>query len=403
MFTSIKKTIAVLDIGSSKIVSMVVRPLNKDFEIIGVGKVLSEGIKHGIITDVKLARSAIASAVYEAEKMSEQPIDKVTVNVSNSLTKSMLITIKTDFSGNQILPSDLKKLKEIAFRKVDLSKNEILVYKVLKHDLDEMKDIIDPEFMFANLLISYIHIVTIPIKYLINISSSLLGCQLKISNFMISSEASGISCLQDSETTAGCVLIDIGGGNADYVVYKEKKIIETGVVPLGGINITRDISEYFSITFEEAEKLKILHAGLKNVHPEEEKNVQIRTTNGNTSKQINKQMLNKVVMARVSEIIEFVMIRLREKKQHRACLSRIIFTGGTSKLNNLVPFIEEKYKVSARIGSPNNITIKNGFTEDPAFATVLGLIKSSVNKGNDYLGYETSKVKKALSWLKQNF
>jgi len=403
MFTSIKKTTAVLDIGSSKIVSMVVRPLDNDFEIIGVGNVLSEGIKHGVINDVKLARSAIASAVYEAEKMSEQAIDKVIVNVSNSLTKSIIITIKTDFSGNQILPSDLKKLKEIAFKKIDLSKNEVLVYKILKHDLDEMKDIIDPEFMFANLLVSYIYIVTIPIKYLINISSSLLGCQLKISNFMISSEASGISCLKESETTAGCVLIDIGGGNADYVVYKERKIIEAGGVPLGGINITRDIAEYFSVTFEEAEKLKILHSGLKNVHPEEEKNVEIRATNGSALKQINKQMLNKVVMARVSEIIEFVMIRLREKKQHRACLSRIVLTGGTSKLNNLVPFIEEKYKISARIGIPNNAIIKNGFAEDPAFSTILGLIKNSANKGKDYLGYETSKVKKALSWLKQNF
>lgn len=403
MFTPIKKTIAVLDIGSSKIVSMVVRPSDNDFEIIGVGNVASEGIKHGIINDVKLARSAIASSIYEAEKMSEQTIDKVTVNVSNSLTKSIIITIKTDFGGNQILPADLKKLKEIAFSKIDLSKNEVLVYKVLKHDLDEMKDISDPEFMFASLLVSYIHIVTIPIKYLINISSSLLGCQLKISSFMISSEASGISCLQDSEITTGCVLIDIGGGNADYVVYKEKKIIESGVVPLGGINITRDISEYFSITFEEAEKLKILHSGLKHVHPEEEKNVEVRSANGNAPKQINKQMLNKVVMARVSEIIEFVMIRLREKKQHRACLGRIVFTGGTSKLNNLAPFIEEKYKVSARVGTPNNVIIKNRFATDPVFSTVLGLIKHSANKSSDYLGYETSKVKKALSWLKQNF
>ena len=395
MLAQTSKTLNVLDIGTSKVTSIIARSVDNKFEVLGVGNHSSSGIRHGVISDVKMARATIASAVYEAEKMAGKNADKVMINVSNPLIKSRTITIRTDFGGNQILPSDLRKLKNIVFSKIDLTKDEVLSYKVLKHDLDEMKGISDPEFMFANLLISYVHIVTIPVKYLINMGSCLLGCQLKISNFVLSSEASASVCLSDSEKIEGCVLIDIGGGNADYVVYKNKKVLECGVVPLGGINITRDIAECFSISFTEAEKIKITHGGLG---ASEGKIIE-----SGTDKNVNTHTLNKVVTARFSEIMNFVMKRLREKKQYRTCLNKIVFTGGTSKLLGLTEFVEEKHKAVVRVAVPNNINIEGGFSQDPIFSTSLGLIKNSGVKREYGFRHESSKIKRAIEWLKQNF
>jgi cell division protein FtsA len=399
MLAQTNKTLNVLDIGTSKVTSVIARFVDNKFEILGVGNHSSGGIRHGVISDVKMARSAIASAVYEAEKMAGRNADKVIINVSNPLIKSRTITIRTDFGGNQILPSDLRKLRNIVFSKIDITKDEILSYKVLKHDLDEMKGISDPEFMFANLLVSYVHIVTVPVKYLINMGSCLLGCQLKIGNFILSSEASASVCLDDSEKVEGCVLIDIGGGNADYIVYKNKKVLECGVIPLGGINITRDIAECFSISFAEAEKIKVLHGGLERLGVVEGNIIEIKGTN----KIVNTHVLNKVIRARFLEVMNFVMKRLREKKQYRTCLNKIVFTGGGSKLSGLVEFIDQKYKASARVGAPNNIKIEGGFSEDPVFSTSLGLIKSSVVKRDYGFRHESSKIKKAIEWLKQNF
>jgi len=209
MFVSNNKTVAVLDIGSSKITTIIASVYDDEFEIIGSGNYLSEGIRNGEISDVKRARATIASSVYEAEKLSGKNIDKVIVSVSNPLLRSRTITIKTNFGGNQILPSDIKKLKSMVLSKIDLTKNEVLSYKVLKYDLDDMKDIVDPEFMFANLLTAYAHVTTVPLKHLVNMGSCLLGCQLKIGNFVPSSKASAEACLTEEEKREGCVLIDI--------------------------------------------------------------------------------------------------------------------------------------------------------------------------------------------------
>ncbi len=399
MLTQSSKVLNVLDIGTSKVTCIIVRFVDNKFEVLGVGNHSSGGIRHGVISDVKMARSAIASAVYEAEKSAGRSADKVVVNVSNPLINSRMLTIRTDFGGNQILPLDLKKLKNIVFSKIDLNKDEILSYKVLKHDLDEMKGISDPEFMFANLLVSYVQIITVPVKYLINMGSCLLGCQLKVGSFILSSEASASVCLEDSEKAEGCVLIDIGGGNSDYVVYKNKKMLDCGVVPLGGVNITKDIASCFSVSFEMAEKIKTLHGNLSRLGVGEDNVINIKGLN----KTINHNILTKVISARFEEIMSFIMKRLKEKKQYRSCLNKIIFTGGSSKLSGLVEFVDHKYDAVSRVGVHNNLDIDNEFLQDPSFSTSLGLIKNSVVKREYGFRHEASKFKKAIEWLKQNF
>lgn len=398
MFVSNNKTVAVLDIGSSKIVTLIANVSEDEFEIIGSGNHAAEGIRNGVVSDVKLARASIASSVYEAEKLSGKNIDRVVVNVSNPLLRSRTITIKTNFGGNQILPSDIQKLKSIVLNKIDLAKNEVLSYKVLKYDLDEMKDISDPEFMFANLLTAYAHVMTVPLKYLVNMGSCLLGCQLKIKSFVPSSRASAEACLTEEEKKEGCVLIDIGAGCSDYVAYKNKQIVGCGVIPIGGSNITRDIAEYFSTSFDDAEKIKLLHGGLKRIPSEESKIIESKS-----SKKINNQTLNRVIIARFSETMDFVMERLKEKKQNRTCLNRVVFTGGCSKLSGMLEFVTDKYRLNARIGVPNAVSIENGFSEDPSFATAVGLLKSSSGKATKTFRHNHSKVKRVLLWLKQNF
>lgn len=378
--------------------SIIANIYDDELEIIGSGNHESEGIRNGAVSNVKLARATIASSVYEAEKLSGKNVDKVIVNVSNPLLRSRTIAIKTSFGGNQILPSDIKKLKAMVLSKIDLTKNEVLSYKVLKYDLDEMKDIADPEFMFANLLTAYAHITTVPLKHLVNMGTCLLGCQLKIDNFVPSSKASAESCLTEEEKREGCVLVDIGAGCSDYIFYKNKQMVGCGVVPIGGANITKDIAEYFSVDLGSAEKIKLLHGGLISTLSEDR-----RTIEASASKKINNQTLNRVIVARFSEIMDFLMERLREKKQNKPCLSRVVFTGGCSKISGMLEFVEEKYKLNARIARPSSIKAENGFSEDPSFSTALGLLKSYSEKTKKPPSYDRSKIKSALLWLKQNF
>jgi|GEM_PF-1416698 len=403
MFAQNSSIIAALDIGTSKTVVLVAEKGIGGISIIGIGQSKSIGVSNGVIKDQKALRSLISSAVYEAEKMARRNIDRVAVSFSNPLMCSNSMTIRTNFGGGQILPSDIKRIKRIVFDRIDMSKNEVLSYNVISHDLDGIKNVQDPEFMFANLLTSYIHIVTIPVQYLVDIGTCLLRCQLKINQFILSSEASGNSCLTIEEAESGCVLIDMGSGCSDYAVYKGKKIIFCGAVPFGGNAITKDIASYFALSFDEAEELKIAYGEVKTPHRTEKRFVEIKRENSADIKQIDLELLSRVITARVSEILELIMQKIKEKRQNRSCFNKIVITGGSSQIKAIIPFVESKYGLGARVGAPNNSILYKNLYENPAFSTVLGLIHGSQFENNvSFFRRGITNLKHILSWLKES-
>jgi len=52
------------------------------------------------------------------------------------------------------------------------------------------------------------------------------------------------------------ILLDIGGGTTDVAIYKNKKMVFTHSLPVGGDLITNDISIGLNIPFLRAEEIK---------------------------------------------------------------------------------------------------------------------------------------------------
>jgi len=401
MFTTSRKTAAILDIGSSKVVAVIVEKENNRLSVLGIGESKSFGIKNSIIVNNKLLSLAISNAVYEAEKAAKKNVDSVVVNVSNIFINSTLFTVRSSFAGRQIDPRDIKKIKNIVFSKVDVSKNEILKYQILKHDLDDMKNVVDPEFMFANLLVSYVHLVTIPLKYLVGLGAVLLSCQLKVSKFVLSSEASASVCLTSEERQGGCVFIDIGAGVSDYSVYDKGDMAMCGSVPLAGGNITKDVANYFSIGFADAEKLKENRIDISKNYNKE---FVVLTQIDSKDLKLDLGLLNKIVAARIYEIIEIILKKAQEKKQLRHCLNKIVITGGSSKIKGLQDFITKKTGIPVRIATPQYAASTFSKMADPAYSTTLGLVRK-INFLDDEIvqGYKGRGLKRFLLWIKQNF
>lgn len=398
MFSENKKIIAAIDIGNSKIASMIAK-LSPDgtISILGVGNKASEGMQHSVISDVKLARTAIASSIYEAELAAGQNVDAVIVNISSHLIKSNLVKVTTKLNGKQVLASDLEKAADAAIRNVDLSKYEILDNSLLYHDLDNMENIKDPEFMFANTLTSYASMVTVPVKFLINLSTCLLGCQLKVSDFIIGSYASALVCASDEERENGCIVVDIGGDLLEYITIKHNKIMDCGAIPLAGKAITKDIANYFSISFFEAERIKTLHSTLYDFAYDEERAIDASGAGTN----ISNVLLNQVVRARFEEIISMFMDNITKKKINKECFDNIIFTGGSSNFAGIEDFVKNRFGVKIRKESPKHINISEDFDLNASFSATLGLIKyhTARYKSND----GDFSLRKVFSWLKQNF
>ena len=78
------KLITALDIGSSKIVTLIVAPSEDDarLNVIGVSNITSRGIRKSQVVDIKEAIAAITESVEAAERMAGYQVNAAYTSVS---------------------------------------------------------------------------------------------------------------------------------------------------------------------------------------------------------------------------------------------------------------------------------------------------------------------------------
>ena len=82
---------------------------------------------------------------------------------------------------------------------------------------------------------------------------------LEVDDLILSSIASGTMVAGPDLRRAGTLVIDMGAGVTDLVLYRQGFVAFTGVVPVGGDHATGDLSMGLRVHEPYAEKLKIEH------------------------------------------------------------------------------------------------------------------------------------------------
>jgi cell division protein FtsA len=180
--------------------------------------------------------------------------------------------------------------------------------------------------------------------------------------------------LNEDDRKRGCALVDFGDGVTSLTVYKNGRLADLCVIPLGGNLITTDISEYMGISFPDAEKLKQKYANAI-VDKDDDTTLQANTEN---SEPVNFRLsgFNAVVEARLQEILENVYSRL-ESFAAKDLRAGILITGNASQLENLTTAIYDRLKIDVRYASiRKDLTVKTNLQDISAIeiAGPLGLL-----------------------------
>ena len=165
-----------------------------------------------------------------------------------------------------------------------------------------------------------------------NLESSFEQAKVEISDLVIAPVALAKAVLAESEMRSGCALVDFGADTTTISVYKNNMLRFLSVLPLGGSNITRDITS-LQMEEEEAERLKLQYGDALYVEEEELETPAVCTLDDGRTIQLSE--LNDIVGARAEEIIANVWNQLQLSGYEDKLLSGIIFTGGGANLKNL--------------------------------------------------------------------
>ncbi len=399
------------DIGSSKIAAMAAH-INKSGQTKINSQILqySEGFKSGAITNMELAENSIVAAIYALEQECDKSIKEIAISLSGVGVKSYYVNHKVKLGNQPILKQDIKKLINKALAEFKVKDQEIVHYFPMEFIIDDNQQVDDPIGMYARELSCQLHIVSADSLMLMNLTKCLAKCHVEVSDVVLSIYSSGIACLTKDEKELGSIIIDIGSNTTSFGVFLDGQLVYASHVPIGSMDITRDIAQAFSISLAAADKLKIIYG---NANPKLVKNTTIRLdefeqeNNYNSDLSITAIQLAKIIEQKTHEIFTKIKKQCDSISMDHLLAKRMIITGGSAALPGLTNQAAELFQKQVRIAKPE---ILAGYAENYnpyMYSTVIGMVKAkslkyqknSFRHGADE---DAGLFKRTFLWLREN-
>lgn len=377
--------IAALDIGATKVVCFIAKVSpDGEMNIIGIGHQVSQGIKSGAITDIKLAEKSIRSAVGAAEQMAGINIDKLVVNISTNKQKSHNIRAEMKIAGNEVTLRDMNQLVIQGCEKYRKDDYEVIHCIPLNYSIDGTDGVKNPLGMYCKSLGSNLHIITAHSPIIFNYANCLAQCHLNTEDYISSAYASGIAVLEEDEKELGATVIDFGGSSTSIAIFKDGEMVYTDTIPVGGMHVTNDIAIGLSTSVENAERIKTLYGNVISSPKDDQEIIDIPQIGEDGESDINhiqKSDLIAIIRPRVEEILEMIKSKL-DKSEFKNVGGNIVITGGGSQLFGLRELTGKMLKRQVRSGSAQYIEGIAESTKGPSFATCTGMLLLAIEKRN---------------------
>jgi len=230
-----------LDIGSTYVrVVICERDADGILKIIGTGVRPSTGLRKGVVVNIEATLHAIEEAVEDAEMMSGLEVTDCWTGIGgnhisgiNSRGVVGVMGKKRETREREIGQEDIDRVIEAAKAVVIPTDRQILEVIPQNFKVDDQKGIRNPMDMIGVRLESEVHIITCSVTGGQNLIKCVNRAGFRVNELILQTLAAGRAVLTQEEMDLGVVLIDIGGGTTDMLVYLEGTPYSTYTIPAG--------------------------------------------------------------------------------------------------------------------------------------------------------------------------
>ncbi|MCU9612191.1 cell division protein FtsA [Caldibacillus lycopersici] len=362
-----------LDIGTSTVKVIIGEMVNDSLNIIGVGNVKSEGLKKGSVVDIDNTVQSIKRAIDQAERMIGMEIRQVIVGIPSHQVSLLdchgVVAVSGD--NREITNEDVARVIDAA-QVISIPPEREIINIVQKQFIVDMQDEInDPRGMIGVRLEMEGLLVTGARTILLNILRCVEKAGLEITDIVLQPLAAGEIALSKDEKNLGAALIDLGAGSTTISYFEDGFIKGTSVLPVGGDNITKDLSIVLRTATEDAELVKVKHGHAFFDLASEDEVFSLSVIGSNQKQQYNQLDIAEIIEARLVEIFEFVQSELR-KMGATDLPGGYVLTGGIANMQGLLELAQVIFQNRVRIAIPDYIGVR-----DPQYTTAVGMIKYS--------------------------
>ncbi|MCL2762288.1 MAG: cell division protein FtsA [Treponema sp.] len=373
-----------LDLGTTKVCVVVgERNARGILEITGVGESPSTGIRKGVVVNIEATIKAIVEAIEAAEMMSGREVSACWTGIGGNHIEGInsrgVVAIAGQKRENrEISKEDMGRVIEAARAVVIPLDRQIIQTIPQSYIVDDHRGIKDPLGMIGVRLESEVHIITSSATSAENLLRCVNRAGFKATNSLLLLQvlAAGRAVLTPEEQDLGVALIDLGGGTTDVLVYYDGAPYSTFTIPVGGVEVTKDISTIKSVSVEVAEKIKTESACCWEALLENAEDILVPGMGGRPPMAIPRSHIYAIVKPRMEEIFDLVKQKLDCLGLPRPLSGGIVITGGGAMLAGAVELAGEIFKMPVRMGVPIHFANLGGLVDEyrsPGYATAIGL------------------------------
>jgi cell division protein FtsA len=399
-----------LDIGTTKIAA-IVGELNQEdgIDIIGVGTAKSKGLRKGVVVNIDATVDSIKRAIEEAEHMAGCEITTVYAGIAGGHIRGLnshgIVAVK----DREVRDADLARVNDAAKAVAIPMDREVLHVLPQQYVVDDQDGIREPLGMSGVRLESKVHIVTSSNTSAQNVVKCANGAGLNVAEIVLEPLASAQAVLEDDEKELGVALIDIGGGTTDIVIYVDRAIVHTAVLPLGGSHLTSDIAVGLRTPLVAAEKIKKKYGCAHGELLSADETMEVPSVGGRDPQVLQRELLVRIVQPRVEEIFDHARREIVRSGYLDSIAAGVVLTGGTTILHGISEVAEDILELPARRGGPRELGGLVDVVRSPEFSTGVGLVRygmraQELGATGPHAGYgERQGWRRAFSWLGEMF
>ena len=371
----------ILEIGTSQI-RLLAGEIRDDgaLEISGMCEVKSKGIRKGEIQDRESAIETLREAIKKMEGILRKSIHSVHLvtsagGVQSKINTGILNLVDADENMEQeINENDISEVTELA-RRVPLLENRIKLHTLQQYfQVDDTYGVTHPQNMTGSEL--RLDMLTIHGKRstVHNFQKLVDDVPIICKDAAFSGLCAALAVLPDEKKQISTLVIDLGAGTTDFVIYSNGFVQTAGSIPVGSEHLTNDISVGLTISAQQAENIKIHDGSALTNRLERERTISIPAQNRFSARMIRAATLNTIISARMEETFSFVKEHIDLHCPNISLSGGVLLTGGGAYLTGIRDLGEKIFNVPCSLGKPFDI---HGLpTKDATrFSTLLGGIR----------------------------
>lgn len=397
-----QQPLVAIDVGSTAVTVVIGTPTSDGLTVLGCGQAPHGGAPRGVVAKLEETSRAVRAAAEEAEAMADIRVERAVIGVGGPPIVGLHASSSVPITDRQQTVTADDRDRALA-RCTEF--NQPPDYRVLdvipsEYVLDGQPGVIHPVGMPATRLDAHAYVLYTHKTHVETLVQAVNRAGVVVDHVYYEPLAAAAAVMTDEERSLGCLLVDIGSGATEWILFSDGAVLATGSTPVSGRSFTNDLATMLHTTSHAAERLKA-ELGVGPTDEDFDRAVEVPPLGGEGTQVIPARFAARIIEARAKDLLVEVLQPLRQQGLESCPRAGIVLTGGGSRLDGLAGISEEFFGQRVRLGVPHNLGGLAELVAGPEWSVACGLVRLHANRRQTDARHSNNGLQgRILSWLR---